>query len=101
MRKKNKSTQNRRLYILLLLATSLLLIPFVGMQFSNDVHWTTFDFVVAAVVLYSFSFAVEITLRKIKTKKQRILGITILLLLLLLLWVELAVGLFGSPFAGN
>ena len=101
MKNNNKSTQNSRLYSLLLVATVILVIPLVAMLFTNEVNWSLYDFIIATIELYSFSFAIEYTLRVIKSKKQRMLGITILLLLLLLLWVELAVGLFGSPFAGN
>jgi len=33
--------------------------------------------------------------------KNRILFIGILVLMFLLIWAELAVGIFGTPFAGN
>ena len=37
-----------------------------------------------------------------RTKKQkRLILIAIVLLLLLLTWIELAVGIFGTPFAGS
>ena len=37
----------------------------------------------------------------IMTKKKKILVTILLVIVLLLIWVELAVGIFGTPFAGN
>lgn len=71
------------------------------MQFSNEVNWSIMDFVVAGVLLFGTGLTIEFVLRKVKTRKNRILVCGIIILLLLLLWTELAVGLFGSPIAGN
>jgi hypothetical protein len=71
------------------------------MQFSNDVNWSIMDFVVAGVLLFGTGLTIQFVLRKVKTRKNRILICGIILLLLLLLWIELAVGIFGSPIAGN
>jgi hypothetical protein len=38
--------------------------------------------------------------RKMKTKKKIIITI-IVIVILFLVWAELAVGIFGTPFAGN
>ena len=87
--------------ILLSAILLLLLIPFIAMQFSNEVNWSIMDFVVAGVLLFGTGLTIEFVLRKVKTRKNRILVCGIIILLLLLLWTELAVGLFGSPIAGN
>ena len=79
----------------------LLLIPFIAMQFTNEVNWSVFDFIVAGILLFGTSLAIEFVLRKVKNTKHRILICGIILLLLFLLWAELAVGIFGSPIAGN
>jgi hypothetical protein len=71
------------------------------MQFSNDVNWSIMDFVVAGVLLFGTGLTIEFVLRKVKSKKNRILICGFILLVLLLLWIELAVGIFGSPIAGN
>ena len=86
---------------LLSIVLLLLLIPFIAMQFSNEVNWSVMDVVVAGVLLCGTGLAIEFVLRKVKTRKNRILICGIIILLLLLLWIELAVGLFGSPIAGN
>jgi len=59
------------------------------------------DFVVAGVLLFGTGLTIEFVLRKVKSKKNRILICGFILLVLLLLWIELAVGIFGSPIAGN
>ena len=71
------------------------------MQFSNEVNWSIMDFVIAGVLLFGTGLTIQFVLRKVKTRKNRILICGIIILLLLLLWIELAVGLFGSPIAGN
>ena len=71
------------------------------MQFTNEVNWSIMDFVVAGVLLFGTGLTIQFVLRKVKTRKNRILICGIILLLFLLLWIELAIGLFGSPIAGN
>lgn len=86
---------------LLLLVGVLLLIPLIGMQVSDEVNWSEFDFLVAAVLLLVFGSAVLLVVNKIKTKKTRTLFVVGILFLLFLIWAELAVGVFGTPFAGS
>ena len=94
-------TQNKRLITIMLSVGLLLLIPFIGMQFSNDVNWTVSDFLVAGVLLLGAGLTIEIVMRTIKKKQTRLLLILIIAAILLLTWVELAVGVFGTPFAGS
>ena len=87
--------------ILLSIVLLLLLIPFVAMQFTNEVNWSLMDFVMAGILLFATSLVFELVIRKVKSTKHRLLISGIILLLLFLLWAELAVGIFGSPIAGN
>jgi len=91
----------RNIATLLSIVLLLLLIPFIAMQFSKEVNWSIMDFLAAGVLLFGTGLTIQFVLRKVKTRKNRILICGIILLLLLLLWTELAVGLFGSPIAGN
>ncbi|WP_026995626.1 hypothetical protein [Flectobacillus major] len=93
--------QNKRLLGILMVIPMVLLVPFTAMQFTNEVNWTLFDFVVAGVLLLSVGLALELVLRKVKTIKLRMMIGLALLVAFLLVWAELAVGIFGSPFAGN
>ena len=94
-------TQNKRLVSILLLATSVLLIPLIAMQFTDEVNWSPFDFVIMGILLIGTGILCELVLRKVKTAKNRIILCGIILVGLFLIWAELAVGIFGTPFAGS
>ena len=79
----------------------ILLIPFTAMQFTNEVNWSVFDFVIAGILIFAVGLAIELILRKIKTPKLRVASIVAIIIAFLIIWAELAVGIFGSPFAGN
>jgi hypothetical protein len=91
----------KRILIIISIVLILLFIPFIAMQFTNEVNWSVMDFVMAGILLFGTSLVIELVLRKVKSNKHRILISGIILLLLFLLWAELAVGIFGSPIAGN
>lgn len=94
-------TQNKRLAGILLFATIILIIPIIAMQFSNEVNWTISDFIVAGTLLFGTGLLLELVLRKVKIMSNRIILFSIIIALLLLTWIELAVGIFGSPLAGS
>ncbi len=93
--------QNKRLIGIVLTVALLLLIPLIGMQFSNEVNWTLSDFVIMGILLLGTGLMCELVMRKVKKMKHRILICGALLVVLFFIWVELAVGLFGTPFAGS
>lgn len=93
--------QIKRRPVILLVASLLLLIPLIAMQFSSEVNWSFSDFVIAGILLFGTGLVCDWILTKVKTTKYRLLLFTGVLLVLALLWIELAVGIFGSPFAGS
>lgn len=93
--------QNKRLIAIVLTVALLLLVPLIAMQFTNEVSWSPFDFVVAGVLLLGTGLLCELVLRKVRTVKYRLILCGVILLALLLIWAELAVGIFGTPFAGS
>ena len=93
--------QNKRLFTIVVITFLLLLIPLIAMQFTNEVNWKIFDFIIAGTLIFGSGLGIEIILRKVKSKQNRRLFILILLIILVLIWAELAVGLFGTPFAGS
>jgi glucose-6-phosphate-specific signal transduction histidine kinase len=97
----NQYTMSKRLQRLLIGTVILLLIPLIGSQFSEEINWTTRDYVVAAAVLGGASFILDFALSKAKNKQSRWAWGIAVVLALALVWVELAVGLFGSPIAGS
>ncbi len=93
--------KNKRLKLILTAVAILLLIPFIAMQFTDEVSWTSFDFVVMGILLLSAGLMYEVVMRKVIRIKYRI-GLSIaILVVFLIVWAELAVGIFGTPFAGN
>lgn len=93
--------KNKRLIIILLIVSFLLLIPLIAMQFTNEVKWSLFDFMVAGILLLGTGLIGELVWRKVKSKGLRIAISVALLVMLFLIWVELAVGIFGTPFGGQ
>ena len=94
-------TQNKRLIGIVLAVVLLLLIPLIAMQFTSEVNWTLSDFVVAAVLLLGTGLMCELVIRKVKKPVHRLTICAVILVLLFLAWAELAVGIFGTPFAGS
>jgi bacteriorhodopsin len=93
--------QNKRLIGILVTVAILLLIPLIAMQFTNEVKWGPFDFAVAAALLLGTGLLCELVIRKVRTVRYRIILCVVLLTALFLVWLELAVGIFGTPFAGQ
>ena len=97
----NMKTENRRLIGIIIAIPVLLMIPLIAMIFTNEVNWKFFDFLVMGFLLLATGLCCEWILRKVKGKRGRLLLVGAALLLFLLIWMELAVGVFGSPFAGS
>ncbi len=79
----------------------LLLIPLIGMQFTSEINWSIADFILMGFLLLSLGFAIEFILRKISNKTYKLVLIAVFVIVFLLIWIELAVGIFNSPFAGS
>jgi hypothetical protein len=93
--------QNKRLMWIFITVGALLLTPFIAMQFTNEVNWSPADFVIAGVLLLGTGLLCELVMRKVKTTRNRVILVGVVLLVFLLVWMELAVGIFGTPFAGS
>ena len=79
----------------------LLLFPLVGTLVSNEVNWSFFDFIVMGILILSMSFGIKQVVMTTKNTNYRVLIIGMILVVFILVWVELAVGIFDTPFAGN
>ena len=79
----------------------LLLIPLIAMQLTDEVTWSFFDFMIMGALLTITGLLIGVILKKIKYHKYREAFIVIIVMMFLLIWTELAVGLFGTPFAGD
>ncbi len=92
---------NKRLIIILTTAAILLSILFIAMQFTTEVDWGILDFTIMGVLLFGTGLLCERVMRKVKSIQNRILICGALLFVFFLIWAELAVGIFGTPFAGS
>lgn len=94
-------TQKQKTFTIYLLPLVLLCIPLLGTLISKEINWSVSDFLIAGVLLFSTAFLINLVRSKIKKQSQRILICVFVLMTFALVWIELAVGMFGSPFAGN
>ena len=80
---------------------SLLLVPMLAQLFSNAVQWSLFDFIVMGVLFLGLATGITLVYKMRTNKNIRRILLLVVLILFFILWAELAVGLFGSPLAGN
>jgi uncharacterized protein YybS (DUF2232 family) len=93
--------KQKQLFYLILGVAALLCIPLIGGLISNEVNWKLFDFVVMAFLLTLTGLAAILVYNKFKNSKLKFLFITLVGVVFLLAYVELAIGIFGTPIAGD
>ncbi len=91
----------KSLQIILISIGFLLLILLVAMQFTNQVNWSPLDFLIMGILLFGTGLVIDFARRKVKENEHRMLVIVAIVVIFLLIWAELAVGIFGTPFAGS
>jgi len=79
----------------------LLLIPLIAMQLTNEVNWSFFDFIIMGALLTITGLLIGIIFKKVKNSNNRLILIVAIVMIFFLIWAELAVGLFGTTFAGD
>lgn len=70
------------------------------MQFSDEVNWGPFDFLVIGTLLLGSGLLFELIANRLNAKYRAVIG-AVFVAAVLLIWIELAVGVFGSPIAGS
>ena len=90
-------TQNKNIIRTVLGTAFILLIPFLAMQFTDEVAWDLADFVIIGTLLFSTGLAYELITRKVRDIKHRVAIGVALVVALLLVWADLAVGIFNIP----
>lgn len=91
----------RRFIRLITIVLVLLSIPFISMQFSTAIIWSRADFALAGLGLLGAGTIYEIIRTILMTTRQRIFAGIGIVAVVCICWVELAVGVFGTPFAGS
>lgn len=92
---------SRQLMFVVLGALCVLMVPLVAMQFTAEVNWDATDFIVMGMLLVGIGSAYVLLARLFRKTEYKLAVGAVLGLIFLLTWAELAVGIFGSPFAGS
>lgn len=74
----------------------ILMLPAVAMQYSDEVNWTAFDFVVAGILLLGSGLTAEYLWRKTPNVEYRAGSLLAVFTGLFVVWVNLAVGVIGN-----
>lgn len=98
---KNHQLSITRIFIAIGISLLLLLIALIASFLSSDVNWSPMDYLVGGTLLTGLVLAVGILYRLVKSITWTVILIAITLIFFLLIWLELAVGIFNSPFAGS
>ncbi len=95
------TVQNKNIIHIALVTVFILLMLMLVNQFNDEVDWKIGDFIVMGILLLSAGLAYELIAKKMSTTAYRVAVAIAIGIVFLLIWAELAVGIFGSPFAGS
>lgn len=96
---KRTITTNKTVFhsLIILFATIfILLIPLIAMQFTNEVNWNLFDFVVAFILLMGTGLTFVIVTRRTANFVYKFAVGSALGTAFLMVWTNLAVGIIGN-----
>ncbi|MDF2834176.1 hypothetical protein [Chryseobacterium indoltheticum] len=94
-------TQKQKTTIIYFVPTLIMVFAVLGNLFFKEFNWSPADFLIAGILLFGTALIIDLIRRIVKNKTYKILLCIVVLFILILTWVELAVGLFGTPFAGS
>jgi ABC-type cobalt transport system substrate-binding protein len=92
---------SKRVMRIVAVVAAVLLVPLIAMQFTTEVDWNGFDFLVMGVLLFGTGLLIDWVWHRVKKFEYRLMLVGLIAIGLFLIWAELAVGIFGSPFAGS
>lgn len=80
----------------------LLALPALAMSVGAEgVNWAASDFVLMGGLMVLLGSAIEMAVRLLRSWPLRLSAVFGAVAIFLAIWVELAVGVFGTPFAGT
>lgn len=94
-------TQKQKTLAIFAVPALLLAAAFLGNLFVEGWNWSGFDFLVAAILLFGTAGLISLVRAVVKNRNYRIIISLVIVAILVLVWMELAVGIFGTPFAGS
>jgi len=86
----------KRLIVWAVVVALILLVPLVAMQFTEEVDWDPFDFVLMGAVMFGIGLAYELIARRSEKTVYRVAFGVGLAGAFLLFWVNGAVGIIGN-----
>jgi hypothetical protein len=93
--------QNRNIIRIALGSAFILIMIMLMNQFNDEVDWKLDDFIAMGILLLSAGLAYELLAKKMTTAACRVAVAIAIGIVFLIIWAELAVGVFGTPFAGS
>lgn len=91
----------RQLMFVLVGTAAILLVLLAASRLTDAMAWSPFDFLAAGLLLAGTGTLYVLGTRLAKDARTRIIIGLLAAGLLALVWAELAVGVFGTPFAGS
>ena len=88
--------QNKNIVRIALITATILLVPLVAMQFTDEVNWGPGDFIIMGGLLLGVSLAYELVARRSKSTVYRVAFGVWLAAAFLLFWMNGAVGIIGN-----
>lgn len=77
----------------------MLMIPLIAMRFDNGADWTSFDFIVAGLLIAVASFVMDVVIRG--QNKYKVLISFMIFLGFVVLWAQLSVGVVTQFWDGT
>jgi hypothetical protein len=94
---------SNNLSIKLIIATTavVLMIPLLAMQFTTEVNWSAFDFLIMGSLLLCGGLIFRLVYNSSLTIIYKVALFISLILGFIIIWAQLAVGLFQHSLSGN
>ncbi|GGG45692.1 hypothetical protein GCM10011414_14090 [Croceivirga lutea] len=92
---------NKRLIGILIFILLASVIRYLSFRYTSEGPIANKAFFVGVVIAIIFGVLIDFIFRKTATNKRKRWLLLLVLAILVLLWIELAVGIFNTPFAGS
>ena len=79
-----------------IITLTILLIPFIAMQLSDEMDWDETDFIVIGMLIFTAGLLYELVTKKVKDGRSRLIIGSVIAIAVLYLWAELAVGILTN-----
>lgn len=88
--------KKKNIIIIAAITVSILMIPLIAMQFTDEVNWSPFDFMIMGILIFGTGVVYEWIASRGNDKLYRIAVSIAVFTAFLLTWINMAVGIIGS-----